>query len=112
MHKVAVVGGGLGIAIAYPQAKALHERGAEVDLIVGFRNKDLIILEEEMKDACTELIIMTDDGSNGHKGFVHYRAGGKDQGRRKVRCRHRHRPAADDARCRGIDQAHTASRPS
>ena len=69
MHKVAVVGGGLGTAIAYPQAKALHEHGAEVDLIVGFRNKDLIILEEEMKNACTELIIMTDDGSNGHKGF-------------------------------------------
>lgn len=69
MNKVAVVGGGLGTAIAYPQAKALHEHGAEVDLIVGFRNKDLIILEEEMKQACTELIIMTDDGSNGHKGF-------------------------------------------
>ncbi len=70
MKKVAVIGGGLGVAIAYPQAKALHDLGAEVDLIVGFRNKDLIILEEELKDASTNLTMMTDDGSNGNKGFV------------------------------------------
>jgi ferredoxin--NADP+ reductase len=70
MHKVAVVGGGLGVAIAYPQAKALHDLGAEVDLIVGFRTKDLIILEDEFHEACTNLFVMTDDGSNGHKGFV------------------------------------------
>ena len=68
--RAAVVGGGLGVAIAYPQAKALHELGANVDLIVGFRNKDLIILEEELTGACTRLITMTDDGSNGHPGFV------------------------------------------
>ena len=70
MKKVAVVGGGLGCAIAYPQAKKLHELGCEVDLIAGFRNKDIIILEDEMKAASTNLYIVTDDGSNGHKGFV------------------------------------------
>ena len=70
MKKVAVVGGGLGVAIAYPQAKALHDLGAEVDIIVGFRNTDLMILMDEMKDASTNLYVMTDDGSNGHKGFV------------------------------------------
>ena len=68
--KTAVIGGGLGVAIAYPQAKALYEKGAEVDLIVGFRNRDLIILQEELKASCSELTVMTDDGSNGHKGFV------------------------------------------
>ena len=70
MHKVAVVGGGLGVAIAYPQAKALHDMGAEVDLIVGFRTEGLIILKEEFDKACTNLFVMTDDGSYGHKGFV------------------------------------------
>ena len=67
---VCVVGGGLGVAIAYPQAKALHDLGAKVDFIVGFKNKDLIILEDEFKDACDNLFVLTDDGSNGHKGFV------------------------------------------
>jgi ferredoxin--NADP+ reductase len=70
VKRAAVLGGGLGVAIAYPQAKALHDSGAIVDLIVGFRTKDLIIMEEEMKGACTNLIILTDDGSNGDKGFV------------------------------------------
>ena len=68
--KVAVVGGGLGCAIAYPQAKKLHEMGVEVDLIAGFRSKDIIILEDEMKNACTNLHIVTDDGSNGRKALV------------------------------------------
>lgn len=68
--RVCVVGGGLGTAIAYPQAKYLHDSGAVVDIIAGFRNKDIIILEEEMKAASTELFIITDDGSNGVKGFV------------------------------------------
>lgn len=68
--KIAVIGGGLGIAIAYPQAKALHEAGAEVDVIVGFRSTGLLILMDELKDACRNLYVMTDDGSNGHKGFV------------------------------------------
>jgi len=68
--KACVIGGGLGTAIAFPQAKALHEMGAEVDIIAGFRNKDLIILEEEMKANSTNLYITTDDGSNGTKGFV------------------------------------------
>ena len=62
LKKVAVVGGGLGCAIAYPIAKALHEQGAEVDLIAGFRTKDLIILEDMMKNASTHLYLCTDDG--------------------------------------------------
>ena len=70
LKKVCAGGGGLGVAIAYPQAKALHDMGVEVDFIVGFKNKDLIILEEEFTNACTNLFVMTDDGSNGHKGFV------------------------------------------
>ena len=68
--RVAVIGGGLGIAIAYPQAVALTELGAEVDMIVGFRNIGLAILMDELKDASKDLIVMTDDGSNGKKGFV------------------------------------------
>ena len=70
LKKVAVVGGGLGCAIAYPQAKKLHEMGCEVDLIAGFRNKDIIILEDEMKAASTNLYVVTDDGSNGRKALV------------------------------------------
>lgn len=70
VKRAAVIGGGLGVAIAYPQAKALHEPGCEVDLIVGFRNEHLIILKDELAAACTDLTIMTDDGSNGNKGFV------------------------------------------
>lgn len=70
VKRAAVIGGGLGVAIAYPQAKALHEAGCEVDLIVGFRNEHIIILKDELAAACTDLTIMTDDGSNGNKGFV------------------------------------------
>ena len=69
-RKVAVIGGGLGSAIAWPQAKKLHRMGCDVDMIVGFRNQDLIILEDEMRASCNRLIIATDDGSNGRKGFV------------------------------------------
>ncbi len=68
--KVAVIGGGVGCAIAYPQAKALYAAGVEVDVIVGFRNKDLIILEDEFKKVSSELFMMTDDGSYGKKGLV------------------------------------------
>lgn len=67
---VCVVGGGLGTAIAYPQAKYLHDIGAHVDVIIGFRNKDLLLLEEELKEASENLYIATDDGSYGHQGFV------------------------------------------
>ena len=67
---VAVIGGGAGCAIAYPQAKALHSMGTKVDMIAGFRSKDIIILEDEMKAASDHLMITTDDGSNGNKGFV------------------------------------------
>ncbi|MBQ7986436.1 MAG: sulfide/dihydroorotate dehydrogenase-like FAD/NAD-binding protein [Clostridia bacterium] len=70
LKKVAVVGGGVGCAIAYPVAKKLHEIGCEVHSIIGFRNKDLVILEEEFKNASTLLKVMTDDGSHGEKGLV------------------------------------------
>lgn len=70
LKKVAVIGGGLGTAIAYPQAKKLHSMGADVTVITGFRNKELIILEEELKEVSNKLIITTDDGSNGVGGFV------------------------------------------
>jgi len=70
LKKVAVIGGGLGTAIAYPQAKKLHEMGADVTVITGFRNKDLVILEDELKKVSNKLIVATDDGSNGNKGFV------------------------------------------
>lgn len=70
VKKAAVIGGGLGTAIAYPQAKALHAMGAEVTSIVGFRNKDLIILEDEVRAVSNKTIVTTDDGSNGVKGFV------------------------------------------
>ena len=68
--KVIVVGGGLGTAIAYPQAKALSQLGAEVTSILGFRNKDLIILKDKVNDVSKETVVMTDDGSNGNQGFV------------------------------------------
>ena len=68
--RVAVIGGGLGIAITYPQAVALTQLGAEVDMIVGFRNIGLAILMDELQNASKNLIVMTDDGSNGKKGFV------------------------------------------
>ncbi len=67
---VCVIGGGLGCAIALPQAKALYQQGKTVDIIAGFRSKDLIILEEEMRAVSRSLTILTDDGSNGKKGLV------------------------------------------
>ena len=70
LKKVCVVGGGVGCAIALPVAKALHEAGNQVDLIGGFKTKDIVILEEEMGQACTDLYICTDDGSYGYHGFV------------------------------------------
>lgn len=65
-----VIGGGLGCAIAYPQAKRLYELGARVDIIAGFRNEELIFLEDEMRAVSDRLFVMTDDGSNGNKGLV------------------------------------------
>ncbi len=70
IKRVCVVGGGVGCAIAFPQAKYLHSVGVEVDIIAGFRSKDIVILEDEMKANCTNLYITTDDGSYGEKGFV------------------------------------------
>lgn len=70
VKKACVIGGGVGCAIAYPQAKALFNMGVDVDLIAGFRNKDIVILEEEMKAVCNRFVLCTDDGSYGKKGFV------------------------------------------
>ncbi len=70
VKKAAVIGGGLGTAIAYPQAKKLNELGCEVHSVAGFRNESLIILEDELKAVSQKTMIMTDDGSNGNKGFV------------------------------------------
>ena len=70
VKRVCVIGGGVGAAIAYPQAKALHAAGLEVDMIAGFRSKEIVILEEEMKAVTDHLYLMTDDGSYGEKGLV------------------------------------------
>ena len=70
LKKVAVVGGGVGCAIALPVTQKLHELGCEVHAVVGFRNKDLVILEDEFKAASDKMIMMTDDGSHGEKGLV------------------------------------------
>lgn len=70
LKKVAVVGGGVGCAIAYPIAKKLHSLGCEVHSVAGFRNKDLVILEDEFAAVSDKLKIMTDDGSYGEKGLV------------------------------------------
>ena len=70
LKKVAVVGGGVGCAIAYPTAKRLHELGAEVHSVVGFRGRDLVILEKEFSAVSDRLVMMTDDGSYGEKGLV------------------------------------------
>ncbi len=64
------IAGGLGTAPVYPQAKFLHERGAYVDIIVGAKTKDMVILEKEMSAVCNHLYICTDDGSYGEKGLV------------------------------------------
>lgn len=71
VKRVAVIGGGVGCAIAYPQAKTLHQQGGIiVDVIAGFRSKDIVILEDAFRAACDNLYIMTDDGSYGEQGFV------------------------------------------
>lgn len=70
LKKVAVVGGGVGCAIAYPVAKKLHESGCEVHSIVGFRNRDLVILEDQFRGVSDVMKLMTDDGSYGEKGLV------------------------------------------
>lgn len=70
LKKVAVVGGGVGCAIAYPVAKKLFENGCEVHSIVGFRSKDLVILEDEFRAKSSRLVLMSDDGSCGEKGLV------------------------------------------
>jgi ferredoxin--NADP+ reductase len=70
LKKVCIVGGGVGCAIALPVAKALYEQGCEVHSVIGFRNKDLVILEDEFKAVSKTLQIMTDDGSYGTKGVV------------------------------------------
>ncbi len=70
VKKVAVIGGGVGSAIAFPVAKALHNEGAEVHAIVGFRNKDLVILEQQFEAVSDKFVKMSDDGTWGEKGLV------------------------------------------
>lgn len=70
LKNVCVIGGGVGCAIAWPVAKALHEQGTKVTSIVGFRNKDLVILEDEFKACSDNLVVMTDDGSYARSGNV------------------------------------------
>ena len=70
LKKEAVIGGGVGCAIAYPVAKALHRQGAQVHAVVGFRSEDLIILQKEFEAVSDKLVVMTDDGSAGRKGLV------------------------------------------
>ncbi len=70
LRRVCVVGGGVGCAIAYPVAKGMHGRGISVDMIAGFRNKDIVMLEKEMQTAVDRLFITTDDGSYGEKGLT------------------------------------------
>ena len=70
LKKVAVIGGGVGSAIAYPVAKKLHSLGATVHTVAGFRTKDLVILEDEFRAVSDKFLIMTDDGSYGEKGLV------------------------------------------
>ena len=70
LKKVCVVGGGVGCAIALPVAKALHEKGAEVHSVVGFRTQDLVILEDEFRACSDKFVLMSDDGSCGRKGLV------------------------------------------
>ena len=70
VKRVCVVGGGVGCAIAFPQAKALHARGVQVDVIAGFRSRDIVILEDEFKANCDRFYLTTDDGTYGEKGLV------------------------------------------
>ncbi|MEE0773309.1 MAG: sulfide/dihydroorotate dehydrogenase-like FAD/NAD-binding protein [Anaerovoracaceae bacterium] len=70
LKKVAVVGGGTGNALAYPLATGMHKEGIKVDMIAGFKNKDMVILEEEFRAGTDNLYITTDDGSYGEKGFT------------------------------------------
>ncbi|MBO5010206.1 MAG: sulfide/dihydroorotate dehydrogenase-like FAD/NAD-binding protein [Clostridia bacterium] len=70
LKNVCIVGGGVGCAIALPVAKALHEAGCRVTSVIGFRSKDLLILEDEFKEVSEELFVMTDDGSYGRQGNV------------------------------------------
>lgn len=70
LKKVAVVGGGVGCAIAYPIAKKLHQNGCEVHSIIGFRNEELVILKDEFEKVSDKTVLMTDDGSVGEKGLV------------------------------------------
>ena len=103
--KVVCVGGGLGVAPIFPQARAFKESGAYVIGVLGFRNKDLMFWEDKFRAVCDELILCTDDGSAGIKGLGHrgHQAGDREAPRhRRVR---RHRPAGDDEGLRRGDAA-------
>ena len=99
LKKVCVVGGGVGCAIALPIARELHEQGCVVHSVVGFRSKDLLILEDEFKACSDELRVMTDDGSYGTKGVVTAALDELVSRRQPVRSGHHHRPAHHDEVC-------------
>ncbi len=103
---VVVIGGGVGAAIAYPTAKAMKQAGNHVISIIGARNRELVILESEIKAISDELLITTDDGSYGRKGLRHRSASGLDRRRADDRFRAGDRAGADDAGgCRGHSSA-------
>ena len=97
VKRAVVIGGGVGCAIAFPQAKALYRAGAHVDVIVGFRTKELVFLEGSFRKNCTNLYITTDDGTYGEKGFVSNKLDELLSEGQPVRRGHRHRPGAHDA---------------
>ena len=100
--KVCVVGGGVGCAIAYPVLKKFHDSGAEVHAVIGFKNKDLVILEDQFRAASSVLKVCTDDGSYGQKGLVTEALKELiDAGNRHVRRLPPERGRRDEVRLRG-----------
>ena len=103
--KVVCVGGGLGVAPIYPQARAYKESGAYVIGVLGFRNKDLMFWEDKFRACCDELIVCTDDGSAGLKGLVTEGIKQAIARARRHRRGGRHRPADHDEGLRRRDAA-------
>ena len=109
--KVCVVGGGVGCAIAYPVLKKFHDCGAEVHAVVGFKNKDVVILEDKFKSASDVMKLVTDDGSYGEKGSCYRCAQAAHRGGQPVRRDLRHRPRHHDEVRLQDDRSLTASPP-
>ena len=99
IQRACVIGGGLGVAIAYPQAKVLHQLGASVDVISGFRKKDLVILEKEFEAVSDRHYVCTDDGSYGYKGYVSGQLESLLRGGKGIRYGDRRGSVDDDESC-------------